>query len=97
MCSSDLSLAERYAYYCGQTGFRVNNYVKQGLLPPVYGESEDPERLIPVFHRPEWIGILVAGDWGRNQSKGYVSNHIQGPPVSKAIRLPKNWDALLKK
>jgi hypothetical protein len=90
------SLAERYAWNCGQTGFRVNNYVKQGLLPPVYGESDDPERLIPVFHHPEWIGIMVAGDWGRNQSKGYVSNHIQGPPVSKAVRLPQNWDTLIQ-
>jgi hypothetical protein len=89
------SLAERYAWNCGQTGFRVNNYVKQGLLPPAYGESDDLDRLIPVFQKPEWIGIMVAGDWGRNQSKGYVSNHIQGPPVSKSVRLPKNWDTLM--
>ena len=88
------SLAERYAYQCGQTGFRVNDYVSKGLLPPVYGASADPERLIPVFQHPEWIGIVVAGDWGRNQSKGYVSNHIQGPPVSRRVRLPKNWQQL---
>jgi hypothetical protein len=88
------SEAERYAYHCGQTGFRVNEYVKKGLLPPAYGETDDPERLIPVFQHPEWIGIVVAGDWGRNQSKGYVSNHIQGPPVSKAVRLPGSWRQL---
>ncbi|MGE5523250.1 MAG: hypothetical protein ACM3SS_06015 [Rhodospirillaceae bacterium] len=89
------SLAERYAYYCGQTGFRIAEAVKQGLLPPVYQESDDPDRLVPVFQRPEWIGIVVAGDWGRNQSKGYVSNHVQGPPVSRRVALPENWDALL--
>ena len=88
------STAERYAYHCGQTGFRVDEYVKKGLLPPAYGESGDPERLIPVFQHPEWIGIMVAGDWGRNQSKGYVSNHIQGPPVSKLVQLPRNWRQL---
>ena len=88
------STAERYAYQCGQTGFRVDEYVKKGLLPATYGESADPERLIPVFPHPEWIGIVVAGDWGRNQSKGYVSNHIQGPPVSKPVRLPGNWRQL---
>ena len=88
------STAERYAYHCGQTGFRVDEYVKKGLLPPAYGESGDPERLIPVFQHPEWIGIVVAGDWGRNQSKGYVSNHIQGPPVSKPVQLPRNWRQL---
>ena len=89
------SLAERYAYHVGTTGFRVNDHVKKGLLPPAYGESEDPEREIPVFQHPEWIGIVVAGDWGRNQSKGYVNNHIQGPPVSRPIRLPANWKQLL--
>jgi hypothetical protein len=89
------SRAERYAYHCGQTGFRVTNYVKQGLLPPAYHESDDPDRPIPVFQRPEWIGIVVAGDWGRNQSKGYVCNHVQGVPTSRKIVLPDNWDALL--
>ena len=89
------SRAERYTYHCGQTGFRVTDYVKQGLLPPAYHESDDPDRLVPVFQRPEWIGIVVAGDWGRNQSRGYVCNHVQGPPTSKRIVLPKNWGALL--
>jgi hypothetical protein len=89
------SLAERYAYYCGQTGFRITAAVKEGLLPPVYHESDDPDRLVPVFQRPEWIGIVVAGDWGRNQSKGYVSNHVQGPPVSRKVILPDGWDRML--
>ena len=90
------SLAERYAYHCGQTGFHVNSHVDQGLLPPAYRRSDDPNRPIPVFQRPEWIGIVIAGDWGRNQSKGYVSNHVQGPPVSKRLVLPRAWDALLE-
>jgi hypothetical protein len=89
------SLAEKYAYYCGQTGFRITAAVKEGLLPPVYHESDDPHRLVPVFQRPEWIGIVVAGDWGRNQSKGYVSNHVQGPPVSRKVVLPDDWDRML--
>jgi len=35
--------------------------------------------------QPEKIGILIAGDPGRNQSKGYVNNHIQGGRVSKQV------------
>ncbi len=89
------SLAERYAYYGGTTSFRVDTHVEQGLLPAAYGASEDPDREIPVFQHPDWIGIIVAGDWGRNQSKGYVNNHIQGPPVSRPIRVPANWQELL--
>lgn len=42
------------------------------------------------------VEILVAGDPGRNQSRAYMSNHIQGPPTSHRITLPKRWDALLK-
>ncbi|HWI15039.1 MAG TPA: hypothetical protein VNT02_12340, partial [Burkholderiales bacterium] len=91
------SLAERYAYYCGQTGFRITQAVKEGLLPPVYHESDDRDRLVPVFQRPEWIGIVVAGDWGRNQSKGYVSNHVQGPPVSRKVVLPDGWRDMVAK
>ncbi len=91
----EASRAEYYAYGVGLTGFRISEAVKQGLLPPVYHESDDPDRLVPVFQRPEWIGIVVAGDPGRNQSKGYVSNHVQGPPVSRKIVLPRNWEVLL--
>ena len=89
--------AERYAYYVGLTDFSLADKVKQGIVPRVYHESDDPERLIPVFQKPEWIGIVVAGDPGRNQSKGYCSNHVQGPPVSKPVRLPGNWQQLIAK
>jgi hypothetical protein len=88
--------AERYAYHVGLTGFSLSNQVASGLLPPEYHTSDDPRRRIPVFIRPEWIGIVVAGDPGRNQSKCYVSNHTQGPPVSRKVALPRDWEALLR-
>ncbi|MFC1905706.1 hypothetical protein ACFLXL_02735 [Chloroflexota bacterium] len=69
--------------------------VEQGVAPKEYCESTDPNRLVPVFLRPDWIGIVVSGDPGRNQSKGYVQNHKQGPPISKKIELPANWTQLL--
>ncbi len=86
--------AERYAYYVGLTDFNLADKAKQGIVPKVYHESDDPARLIPVFQRPEWIGIVVAGDPGRNQSKAYISNHIQGRRLSRPVRLPKTWDSL---
>ena len=39
------------------------------------------------------VEILVAGDMGRNQSRAYMGNHIQGPPTSRRIALPRNWPA----
>ena len=77
--------AETYALQVGATSYTLEAHVKAGVLPAAYALSTDPERTVPVFVQPEKIGILVAGDPGRNQSKGYVNNHIQGGRVSKRI------------
>jgi hypothetical protein len=89
------SRVEQYVWYCGQTGFDLDRYVREGLLPPAYGESQEPDRLVPVFQRPEWIQFVVAGDPGRNQSKGYINNHLQGVPTSRKVVLPPGWESLL--
>ena len=86
---------ERLARQGGFTGFSLRRMVEEHLIPEVYGESNDPARMVPVFLRPEWIGIVVSGDSGRNRSRGYVQNHEQGPPVSKKIKLPTNWKQIL--
>ena len=85
--------AERWGYYVGMTGFSLRGQVDKGLLPPEYCASDDPKRRIRVFWDRESIGIVVAGDAGRNQSKCYCSNHTQGPPVSRRIDLPRDWNA----
>jgi hypothetical protein len=86
--------AERYAYYIGLTGFKIRDHVAKGLLPAEYAASDDPKRRVRMFPKPEMIGIVIAGDPGRNQSKVYASNHTQGPPTSRAIVLPANWKKL---
>jgi hypothetical protein len=87
---------ERQAWDIGFSSFDLADYVAKGIISKEFHESDDPDRLVPVFIRPEWIGIVVSGDPGRNQNKGFVENHDQGPPVSKRIVLPGNWDALLQ-
>ncbi|MDO8673009.1 MAG: hypothetical protein Q7O66_16500 [Dehalococcoidia bacterium] len=82
------------------TGFHGNNYdlrqlVQEGRLSKEYFASPDPNRLVPVFRCPEWIGIVVSGDPEVFRARGYTSNHMQGPPVSKAIKLPASWQELL--
>jgi hypothetical protein len=47
--------------------------------------------------KEEWTNIVVAGDPGRNQSRIYINNHEQGPPVARKIKLPKDWRERLKK
>ncbi|MBI2957440.1 MAG: hypothetical protein HYY32_01225 [Chloroflexi bacterium] len=87
-CKSPAKLAEKLARASGITNFTLCEYVKKGLAPKEYCESTDPDRLVPVFWSPESIGIVLSGDPGRNQTKGYASNGRQGAIVSKRIQLP---------
>jgi hypothetical protein len=85
------ALVEKYARNSAMNSFELREFVKSGMISSHYYESDDPNRLVRVFIKPEMIGIVVAGDPGRNQSKGYTQNSRQGVPVSKRIRLPENW------
>ena len=81
------SRAEYYAYSAGLTGFRIANAVKEGLLPKAFHLSDDPDRLVPVLQRPEWMSIVVAGDAGRvaealgGLGLGPVQVHDAKPPA----------------
>ena len=70
------------------TPFDMKELVRDERLPPAYIESDDPERLIQVMLSEEWLGIVVAGNPGRNQSRGYGTNHVQGLPVSRRVVEP---------
>ena len=88
---------ETFLRYGNQvSAFDIDAYVREGLAPPAYAPS-DPNALVPVFPWPESIGFVVAGDPGRNQSRGYVNNQVQGPPVSKRVELPASWARLPKR
>ena len=89
------SRVEKYARNGHFADYDLKDLVARGILPAEYHESDDPERLVRVFIKPEWINIVVAGDPGRNQSKGYIQNHRQGMPVSRQITLPAQWKELL--
>ena len=90
---------EADAYHISASRMKLSERVEQGELPKEFAQSSDPDRLVPVFRQTDddhQIGIVVGGDPGRNQSKGYVQNHSQGVPVSKPIALPARWEELLK-
>ena len=89
--------ATHYARMTSTPTFNLEKLVADGVLPPEYAESDDPERLIRVFIHETMTGIVVAGDPGRNQSRGYMGNHDQGPPVSRRVSLPKRWNELMRK
>jgi len=85
--------AEKAMHYGIMTSTKIDfaQLVKDGVLPPEYAQSDDPKRMLKVIIKPESVGIVIAGDPGRNQSRGYVNNHSQGPPVSRRVELPSDW------
>lgn len=85
---------ETYAPQVGHVDFSLATQVADGYAPPEYALSDDPDRLVPQFVRPDWIGIVVAGNPGRNQSRAYVANHGQGVRTSRRIQLPARWSEL---
>lgn len=90
-----VSTLNRHAWELGYTSFDLGELHRDGMVSSAYVESDDPERLVPVFVKPEGIGIVLAGDPGRNQSRGYVQNQSHGYPTAKRIELPRKWQSLI--
>ena len=55
---------------------RLVDLAHEGLVPAVFGESDDPNRLVPIVTEPSKIMIAVAGD--PNRTNAYVMSH-DGP------------------
>jgi hypothetical protein len=77
---------EHYPYHVAGQDVPLAELVARGVADSRYAASDDPERLVTLLLREEWTNIVVAGDPGRNQSRIYINNHEQGPPVSKLVR-----------
>ena len=69
---------------------------KAGDVPPVFHESDDPNRLVPLVWKPEDYMIAVTGDMTRNNAYAFAHNGDLGYTVGKKIVLPKNWDRLIE-
>ena len=61
--------------------------VKEGLLPAHFCESDDPQRMLPLFHTPEELQIVVAGTAERNRF--FLAQQVgrQGLATSRKINL----------
>jgi hypothetical protein len=75
---------------------RLVDLVRRGELAAIYGESEDPERLVPIVSRPDALMIAVSGDPLRTNACTLVSNGMHGYPTTKRVRLPRDWDVRLR-
>ncbi|MEX2147603.1 MAG: UGSC family (seleno)protein [Candidatus Rokuibacteriota bacterium] len=86
--------ARRFERYIGEWTNLVpgrpslRDLVARGRAAPVFAESDDPDRLVPVVARAEDIMIAVSGDPLRTNAYVFAHNGILGFPTTKAVRLP---------
>jgi hypothetical protein len=66
----------------------LGDLVKRGRAAPVFAESDDPDRLVPVVEKPEDIMIAVSGDPLRTNAYVFAHNGILGYTTTKPIRPP---------
>jgi hypothetical protein len=83
-------MMERYAGQVGSTGFSFAGRVASGTIPPELG-TEDANGMLRLIPRAEWIGIVLAGNTSRNQSRAYINNHSQGVRTVHPVELPTRW------
>ncbi|MBI2908861.1 MAG: hypothetical protein HYX92_14555, partial [Chloroflexi bacterium] len=95
-CRGQAAQLEQFARNGSGTLMTFCDMYREGVVSKDFCQSEDPNRLVPLFLRPDWIEIVVSGDPGRNQSKGYLQNQKQGVPVSRKIQLPAKWNEMLR-
>jgi hypothetical protein len=75
-------------------GFSACSYVEKEKLPKVFCESQDPNRLVPMWQFPEALYIVVAGDYARNR---FFATNPSGTShlTTKEIKLPQKWSELV--
>jgi hypothetical protein len=91
--------AKRFNLICGyfhNVKDSLCEFVKRGDLPASYCESEDPERMVPLYPNPEALVIAVSGDPARDNAYFLTQNGKNGYLTSKRISLPAEWEKLLK-
>ncbi len=66
-------------------GWSLADDVKNGVLPALYAESDDPNRLVPVVWEPDHFMIGVTGDPLRTNAYVFAHNGVLGFPVTKKI------------
>lgn len=75
---------------------RLVDLAVAGHVPPVFGVSDDPERLVPIVTTPEQFAIAVAGDPGRTNAYVFSNDGPHGDWTARAIDRAKSTDLLCR-
>ena len=90
-CKVEARMLEYYQMHVAGQEVSFVEMVQRGSAPASYAAFSGSNEKVPALLREECTRIVVGGDPGRNQSKIYLNNHEQGPPVSRRIALPADW------
>jgi hypothetical protein len=88
------AITEKWADFPVQS---LKHQVNLGLLPKVFAESDDPNRLVPIVFDPDDFMVLVSGDPLRTNAYTFAQNGFLGFPTAKKIVLPKDWAERISK
>lgn len=83
-----------FGIWKGSAIWNIDEHVRLGKAPGVFGGSDDPERLVPIVHDPEDFMIAVTGDPMRTNAYVFAQTGILGYPTSRRVELPKGWASL---
>jgi hypothetical protein len=86
----DIDLILKHGFCCGETE-TIKGLVEQGMIPPEWAKL-GPDDTVPALIYPHVINIAVCGDRTRNKTQALHAAYVK--PVTKEIRLPKDWNAL---
>ena len=80
--------ASEFDFWLGLQGIaNACDCVRKGILPAHFCESEDPQRMLPLYHAPEELQIIVAGTPERNRFFVTQNTGEQGLATSRKINL----------
>jgi hypothetical protein len=71
-------------------------FVNLGYLSEAYCQSEDPERMVPLYDDPKALVIAVSGDPDRDNVYFLTQHGWHGYLTSKKVELPNHWEDSLK-
>jgi len=64
---------------------QLTDLVAEGALPPVFAQSDDPDRMVPITTRPERLLIAVTGDPNRANAYTFSNDGPHGWWTAKRI------------
>ena len=73
----------------------MDKAIEKYHLPPDFHQNDDPNRLLPLFHNPDELFIVVSGMPQRNRTFVMPQLGRQGLATSKEVKLPSNFQKLL--